>query len=164
MAAGPCERGVIIYRLCPSEAPIPDKVHYIHPPDSLGAIGKFIGAWKGDWKGTVGHRLYVQEITGSTADVIISTGWVAREGYFDIDEGYQEMQGVVSGRDIMVTIKQDYMTMDITYTINDDDTVSAFGKFLVKGASRPEKLKTILHRDQDGYQVRGVRQLIRPYQ
>jgi hypothetical protein len=116
----------------------------------MGETGRFIGAWKGDWKRIVGHRLYVQEITPSYAKVIISTGWVAKEGYFDIEEGYKETQGLFIGKDIFVTFDQDQMKMEITYRLNDDDTISAFGRFLVKGASKPYLLKTVLHRDQAG--------------
>lgn len=134
----------------PSMAPIPKNVYYINPPNNIGEIGRFVGAWKGDWKRVVGHRLYVQEIMPSYAKVIVSTGWVAKEGYFDIAEGYKEMEGLFIGKDIFVKLEQDRMNMEITYRLNDDDTISAFGKFHVKGASKPYELKTILHRDQNG--------------
>lgn len=134
----------------PSLAPVPKNVYYVNPPDSIGEIGKFVGAWKGDWKRLVGHRLYVQEIMQSYAKVIVSTGWIAREGYFDIAEGYIETEGIFIGKDIFVTLEQDRMKMEITYRLNYDDTISAFGKFHVKGASKPYEIKTILHRDQNG--------------
>jgi hypothetical protein len=141
---------VFLTGCAPSRAPVPKNVYYIDPPDSMGETGKFVGAWKGDWKRLVEHRLYVEEITHPYAKVIISTGSIAREGYFDIEEGYKETQGLFIDKDILVTLEQDRMKIEITYRLNENDTISAFGRFHVKGASKPYELTTILHRDQNG--------------
>jgi hypothetical protein len=141
---------VLLLTGCPSLAPIPENVYYVDPPESIGEIGNFIGAWQGVWKYKVGHRLYVQEITGSNAKVIISTGETWMEGYYDIDAEYRETQGVFIGKDMVVRLDQAKMKMKITYSLNDDDTLSAYGEFHPRGASKPYKIKTILKRDQDG--------------
>jgi hypothetical protein len=114
----------------------------------MGDMGRFIGAWKGVWRGTVGHRLYVEEIAPTYATIIVSTGEYYQMGYFDIEQGYKKMQGNIIGKDIFVKIDQEQMKMEITYKMNDNDTISAFGKFLPKGASKPYELKTVLRRDK----------------
>lgn len=139
----------------PSQAPVPKNIYYRIPPESMGETRKLVGAWKGDWRKLVGHRLYVEEISLPYATVIISTGSITREGYFDIEEGYEETQGLFIGNDLFVQIEQDRMKIEITYRLNEDDTISAFGKFHVKGASQPYELKTILHRDRNGTEKKG---------
>lgn len=142
--------GVALLTGCPSAAPVPEQVYYLNPPESVGELGKFVGAWEGVWIGRFGHRLYVQEISSSSAKVITSFGWMALEGYFDIEDVCKESQGVVIGKDLVVNDNQDDMKMEITYRLNNDGTsIQAFGKFLPKGMAKPYEVQTIMHRDQN---------------
>lgn len=139
---------VMLLTGCASVAPVPENISYITPTGNSGETNGFIGAWSGAWKGAIGHGLYVQEITPTHARVIMSWGEFQMKG-FDIKKGYKERQGIFIGNDLFVKDEQDKMKIEITYKLNDNGTIIAFGVFQVEGKARPYEMKTVLHRVQD---------------
>lgn len=130
---------------CASVAPVPVNISYVDPPPNIGKIGNFVGAWYGTWEGALKHGFYVQEVTPSSARVVLSWGALRLEG-IDIKKGYKELQGQFTGSDLFVKDEHENVKMEITYKLNDDGTITAVGMFELAGRPHPYNLVTIMRR------------------